>query len=95
MMNRPNNYTPYHIHSMLSNGVTNIDSITDFHKYIDKAKQEGIKSFGFTEHGSVFQWLKKKEYIESCGMKYIHAAEVYQPRRKTPGFSYGDIRRQR
>lgn len=77
MMNRPNNYTPYHIHSMLSNGVTNIDSITDFHKYIDKAKQEGIKSFGFAEHGSVFQWLKKKEYIESCGMKYIHATEVY------------------
>lgn len=74
---KPNNYTPYHVHSMLSNGVTNIDSITDFHKYIDKAKEVGIKSFGFSEHGSIFHWLKKKEYIESYGMKYIHAIEVY------------------
>ena len=23
-----NNYTPYHIHTMLSNGITNIDSIS-------------------------------------------------------------------
>lgn len=74
---KPLNYTPYHIHTMLSNGVTNIDSITDFHSYIDKAKEFGIKAFAFSEHGSLFAWLKKKEYIESCGMKYIHAVEVY------------------
>lgn len=71
------NYTPYHIHSMLSNGVTNIDSITDFHLYVDKAKEYGMKAFAFSEHGSLFAWLKKKEYIESCGMKYIHAIEAY------------------
>ena len=73
----PINYVPYHIHTMLSNGVTNIDSITDFHDYIDKAKQYGMKSFAFSEHGSLFAWLKKKEYIETCGMKYIHAVEAY------------------
>lgn len=71
------NYVPYHIHSMLSNGVTNIDSITDFHDYVDAAKNLGMKAFGFSEHGSLFAWLKKKEYIESCGMKYIHAVEAY------------------
>lgn len=74
---KPLNYTPYHIHTMLSNGVTNIDSITDFHAYIDKAKEYGMKAFAFSEHGSLFAWLKKKEYIESCGMKYIHAVEAY------------------
>lgn len=72
-----NNYTPYHIHSMLSNGITNIDSITDFHLYVDKAKEYGMKAFAFSEHGSLFAWLKKKEYIESCDMKYIHAIEAY------------------
>lgn len=72
-----NNYTPYHIHSMLSNGITNIDSITDFHDYVNAAKDLGIKAFAFSEHGSMFAWLKKKEYIESCGMKYIHAVEAY------------------
>lgn len=72
-----NNYVPYHVHTMLSNGVTNIDSITDFHAYVDLAKSLGMKSMAFSEHGSLFAWLKKKEYIESCGMKYIHAIEAY------------------
>lgn len=62
---------------MLSNGVTNIDSITDFHAYVDKAKEYGMKAFAFSEHGSLFAWLKKKEYIEECGLKYIHAIEAY------------------
>ena len=73
----PKNYVPYHIHTMLSNGVTNIDSITDFHDYVDTAKQYGMNAFAFSEHGSLFAWLKKKEYIEASGMKYIHAIEVY------------------
>lgn len=72
-----NNYTPYHIHTMLSNGITNVDSITDFHDYVDRAKELGMKAFCFSEHGSIFAWLKKKEYIEECGMKYIHGIEAY------------------
>ena len=67
----------FHTHSMLSNGVTNIDSITDFHAYIDAAAELGMKAFGFSEHGSTFAWLKKKEYIESKGMKYLHGIEAY------------------
>ena len=72
-----NNYTVYHCHSDLSNGVTNIDSITKFEEYVDYAASLGMKAFAFAEHGSVFQWVKKKIYIEKKGMKYIHAQEFY------------------
>lgn len=71
------NYTIYHLHSDLSNGVTNIDSITKFEQYIDRAAECGMKALGFAEHGSVFKWLKKKEAIEKAGMKYLHAEEFY------------------
>ena len=72
-----NNYTIFHCHSDLSNGVTNIDSITKFEEYVDYAASLGMKAFAFAEHGSVFQWVKKKVYIEKKGMKYIHAEEFY------------------
>ena len=71
------NYTVMHLHSDLSNGVTNIDSITKYNQYVDYAKSLGMKALGFSEHGSVFSWVKKKEAIESAGMKYIHAEEFY------------------
>ena len=77
MNNNNKNYTIYHCHSDLSNGVTNIDSITKFEEYVDYAASLGMKAFAFSEHGSVFQWVKKKMYIEKKGMKYIHAEEFY------------------
>lgn len=36
-----------------------------------------MSAIGFSEHGSVFQWVKKKTYAEKNGLKYIHAAEFY------------------
>ena len=75
--NYTNNYTVYHCHSDLSNGVTNIDSITKFEEYVDYAAELGMNAFAFAEHGSIFQWVKKKVYIEKKGMKYIHAEEFY------------------
>jgi len=33
------NYVVYHLHSDLSNGVTNVDSVTKFKEYIEKAKE--------------------------------------------------------
>ena len=72
-----NNYTVFHLHTMLSNGVTNIDSITGYQAYIDQAKAWNMKALAFSEHGSVFSWLKKKEAVEKAGMKYIHAMEAY------------------
>lgn len=71
------NYVVYHLHTMLSNGVTNIDSITNYHDYAEYAANLGMKAMGYSEHGSVFAWLKKKETVEGLGMKYIHAEEFY------------------
>lgn len=66
-----------HIHSMLSNGTTNIDSITNFRSYVDAAKKLGMKAMCFTEHGNLFEWVHKKEALEAAGMKYIHGIEAY------------------
>lgn len=71
------NYTVYHLHSKLSNGITNIDSVTDYKDYIEKAKECGMKALGFAEHGCVLEWVHKKQAIEKKGMKYIHASEFY------------------
>lgn len=65
------------MHSMLSNGTTNIDSITNFRDYIARAKELGMSSICFTEHGNVFEWIHKKEEVEKAGMKYIHGVEAY------------------
>jgi len=72
-----NNYTITHLHSDFSSGTTNIDSITKYTDYIDKAKECGMKAIAFTEHGNVFSWLHKKEYCEKQGLKYIHGIEAY------------------
>ena len=71
------NYTILHLHSMLSNGVTNIDSVTPYDQYIDQAHEWGMTAMAFSEHGSVFQWVKKKLHMEELGMRYIHAEEFY------------------
>lgn len=71
------NYVVYHLHSDLSNAVTNIDSTTKFYEYVEAAKACGMKALAFSEHGSVFEWWHKKQAIEAAGLKYIHAAEVY------------------
>lgn len=71
------NYTVIHLHSDLSNGTTNIDSCTKFEQYVQQAKAENMDAIAFTEHGNVFNWLKKKETCEKYGLKYIHAVELY------------------
>ena len=76
-MQQTNNYVVYHLHSDLSNGVTNVDSVTKFGEYIDRAKECGMRAMAFSEHGSVFEWYHKKIGIEEAGMKYIHAVEAY------------------
>lgn len=62
---------------MLSNGVTNIDSVTPYDQYIKQAQAYGMTAMAFSEHGSVFGWIKKKLAMEAAGMKYIHASEFY------------------
>lgn len=71
------NYTLTHLHSDDSNGITNIDSVTKFEEYIKQAKEWGMSSIAITEHGSVMNWVKKKETCDKYGIKYIHAVEAY------------------
>lgn len=71
------NYTVLHCHSDMSNGVTNIDSVTKYQEYVSRAKELGMTALAFSEHGSVFDWHGKKLEIEKAGMKYIHAEEFY------------------
>lgn len=71
------NYTVLHLHSDMSNGVTNVDSVTKYQEYIARAKELGMGALAFSEHGCVFDWYGKKDEIEKAGMKYIHAAEFY------------------
>ena len=73
-------YTVTHCHTMFSNGITNIDSVTKYDDYINEIKGNkslNIKGICFTEHGSVFEWYKKKELCEKNGLKYIHSIEAY------------------
>lgn len=72
-----NNYCIYHLHTDLSNGVTNVDSVTKYYQYIDKAKSCGMSAIGFSEHGNIFEYLHKKEAVEKAGMKYLHGVEAY------------------
>ena len=54
-----------------------VDSITPFQAYIDKAKECGMKSIAFTEHGAVLHNVAKKQACEKAGIKYINAEEFY------------------
>lgn len=72
-----NNYTVLHCHSDMSNGVTNVDSVTKYQEYVKRAQELNMAALAFSEHGSVFDWHGKKETIEKAGMKYIHAEEFY------------------
>ncbi|MDR6779558.1 DNA polymerase-3 subunit alpha [Paenibacillus peoriae] len=67
------------MHSDDSNPSTSmaVDSVTKFKQYIDAAEQAQMSTICFSEHGNVFNWVKKKQSIEEKGMKYIHANEVY------------------
>ena len=71
------NYVLYHLHSDLSNAVTNIDSVTKYQSHVDAARACGMKAMGFSEHGSIFEWWHKKNAIEAAGMKYLHGVEAY------------------
>lgn len=79
-----NNYVIYHCHTPLSNIIANMDCVTPQNLYIQRAKELGMTALGFSEHGSVFDWVHKKDDIEAAGMKYIHAIEVYLTERILP-----------
>lgn len=71
------NYTVLHLHTDFSSVTTNIDSVTKYNQYIDRAKELGMKSIAFSEHGNIFSWEKKMSYCKENGIKYIHGVEAY------------------
>lgn len=71
------NYTILHCHTMLSNAVTNIDSVTTYQQYINRAEELGMAAMAISEHGSVMGWVKKKLAMEAVGLKFIAAEEFY------------------
>ena len=71
------NYIVFHCHTMLSNPTTTMDSVNSFQDYANKAKELNMKAICYSEHGNVYEWLHKKEYVEKLGMKYIHGIEAY------------------
>lgn len=71
------NYFIYHLHSDYSSCTTNIDSVTKVSMYVNKAREQGMSSLAFSEHGNMYNWYEKKTKIEAAGMKYVHAVEAY------------------
>lgn len=73
------NWTVLHLHSMDSNPYSGleVDSITPFQAYIEKAKECGMRAIAFTEHGSLLHNVAKKQACEKAGIKYIHGMEAY------------------
>lgn len=67
------NYIPFHLHTEFSL----LDSVTSYKDYVDLALKYNIKAIAFSEHGNIFEWVKKKQYCDEKGIKYIHATEIY------------------
>ena len=71
------NYVKYHIHSYYSNANGYADSCSGINEYIELAKKQGMKALAFSEHGNLFDWIKKKQACDKAGIKYIHGVEEY------------------
>lgn len=67
------NYFVYHLHT--ENSL--LDSCTNHRLYTDRAVELGQKAIGFSEHGNIYNWVEKKMYANSKGLKYVHECEVY------------------
>lgn len=67
------NYTLTHLHSIYSVG----DSTTQPDDYINKAKELGMKAICMTEHGNVYNFIKKKQLCDKAGIKFILGVETY------------------
>lgn len=72
-----NNYVVWHLHSDYSNANGFADSCSKFDEYIKLAKKQGMKAIAFSEHGNLYDWIKKKQACDKAGIKYIHGVETY------------------
>lgn len=76
-MSENHNYTVYHLHTDYSNANGYADSCSSFKEYIKLAKKQGMKALAFSEHGNIYDWIKKKQECDKAGIKYIHGVEMY------------------
>lgn len=67
------NYLCYHLHTEDSL----LDSCTNHKLYTDKAVEYGMSAICYTEHGNIFNWIEKKMYANSKGLKFLLGCEVY------------------
>jgi len=67
------NYLCYHLHTEDSL----LDSCTNHRLYADKAAELGMTVICYTEHGNIFNWIEKKMYANSKGLKFLLGCEVY------------------
>lgn len=74
-MNR--NYVVFHLHDDTSNANGYADSTTKYDEYIILAKKNGMKAIAFSNHGGIYDWVKKKQSCDKAGIKYIHGCELY------------------
>ena len=70
-------YTVYHLHDDTSNVNGFMDSCTKYDEYVKLAKEQGMKSIAFSNHGGIYDWIKKKQCCDKNGIKYIHGVELY------------------
>lgn len=54
-----------------------LDSCTNYKLYVDRAVELGQSAICFTEHGNIYNWIEKKMYANSKGLKYLHGVECY------------------
>lgn len=71
------NYIAYHIHDDTSNCNGYADSCTSYKEYIKLAKKENMKAIAFSNHGGIYDWIRKKQDCDKAGIKYIHGVELY------------------
>jgi DNA polymerase-3 subunit alpha len=69
--------TIYHLHDETSNCDGYFDSCTNYKDYIKLAKRDGDTAIAFSNHGGIYDWIKKKQECDKAGIKYIHGAEFY------------------
>ncbi|MBY6838669.1 PHP domain-containing protein [Clostridium botulinum] len=72
-----NNYVAYHLHDDTSNCNGYADSCTKYDEYIKLAKKEGMNAIAFSNHGGIYDWIKKKQCCDNNNIKYIHGVELY------------------
>lgn len=72
-----NNYIVYHLHDDTSNCNGYADSCSSYKEYIKLAKKQGMKAISFSNHGGIYDWVKKKQDCDKAGIKYIHGIELY------------------